>query len=131
MTKRGEKTRNLNTLTEAAFWGKIRSALRRLSIYWKPAQEAKKRARRNYKGKGRQKYEYQCASCKKWFKGTDINIDHKVEVGTLRSSDDLKGFVDRLFIENPDGYQILCKNKRNKMGKLIHEGCHEKKGKKK
>jgi 5-methylcytosine-specific restriction endonuclease McrA len=65
-------------------------------------------ARRNCKNKGRQKYEYQCASCNKWFKATDVQIDHIVPCGSLRSYNDLPIFVERLFCE-PDGLQVLCK----------------------
>lgn len=105
-----KKTRNLNTWTESQFWGRIRSALRRLSMYWKPAQEAKTRARRPYKGTNKRvKWEYQCNSCKKWYKGNQVDIDHIIEAGSLKCSDDLKGFVERLFIEDVDGYQVLCK----------------------
>lgn len=120
MGKRVPRTRNLNTETESMFWTGIRSALRQKSRWWKPAQQAKKNARRPYNGKGRQKWEYQCASCKGWFKEKEIHIDHIVEVGSLRCGDDLKGFVERLFCEDVNGYQILCKDK-----------CHHKKTHKK
>ena len=51
----------------------------------------------------------------------EIQIDHKIEAGSLTCGDDLKGFVERLFVE-VDGLQILC-NKRLD-GK---ESCHKKK----
>jgi len=108
--QRVKRTRNLGTWTEAQFFSRIRSALRKLSMYWKPIQEARKRARRPYKGKNkRQKWEFQCAECKGWFPQKQINVDHIVPVGSLRSSDDLKGFVERLFCEDVDGYKVLCK----------------------
>lgn len=125
MAKKVVKTRNLNTWTEAQFWGRIRSALRRVSMYYKPIQEAKNRARKTVTGK-RHKFEYQCASCKKWYVAKEINVDHKIPAGSLRNADDLKGFVERLFCENPDGYQILCKTKKTK-NKITHYGCHDKK----
>lgn len=112
--KRGLKTRNHNTMSEAGFWGWIRSALRKRSQVWKPLQEAKKLVRREYKGENkRQKYEYQCNNCKQWFADKEINVDHKKEVGSLKSGKDLESFVNNLFCEI-EGFQILCKNCHNK-----------------
>lgn len=31
-------------------------------------------------------------------------------IGSLRSSDDLKDFVDKLFVEDSNQFQCLCKN---------------------
>lgn len=102
------RTRNHKTMTESAFWGGIRSALRQKSRWWKPSAEAKKASRRFYKGPNkRQKWEFQCAKCKKWYKDKEVAVDHIIPAGALKSSDDLKGFVDRLFCEI-DGFQILC-----------------------
>lgn len=38
----------------------------------------------------------------------EVQIDHIVEVGSLTCSNDLPGFVDRLFCE-VEGFQTLCK----------------------
>lgn len=109
------RTRNNETMTESAFWGSIRSALRQKSRWWKPAAEAKLRARKAYKGPNkRRKWEYKCAKCKKYFMEKEINVDHIVPAGTLRCYDDLPGFVERLFCE-VDGLQVLC------------NPCHDKK----
>ena len=109
------RTRNNKTMTEAAFWSWIRSALRQKSRWWKPAAEAKERAKRPYKGKNkRQKWEYKCAECKSYFKATEINVDHIIPAGTLKSFSDLPGFVERLFCE-VEGLQVLC------------QCCHDKK----
>lgn len=108
------KTRNAGTQTEASFWSFIRSALRRLSRYWKPIQKAKMEARRAYEGLNkRQKFEYLCNHCGHYFKESEIQIDHIVPAGSLRCADDLPGFVERLFSET--GYQCLCSS------------CHDKK----
>lgn len=116
------RTRNNNTLTEAAFWGFIRSTLRNASRWWKPIAQCKADSKRAYKGtKKLQKWEYQCNHCKDWFMEKEIAVDHKIEAGSLTCGDDLKGFVERLFVE-VDGLQILC-NKRLD-GK---ESCHKKK----
>lgn len=103
------RTRNNGTMTEAAFWSWIRSGLRQKSRWWKPVAEAKKRARRSYKGPNkRRKWEYECAGCNQYFKSEEVNVDHIEPAGTLKSLDDLPGFVGRLFCE-VDGLQVLCK----------------------
>lgn len=116
---RVEKPFNHGTMSNAGFWGMIRSTLRQKSRWWKPIAEAKKLAKRNCKNCGRQKYEYQCANCKQWFSEKEIAVDHIIEAGSLRNGDDLKDFVEKLFCE-VDGFQILC-NKR----KDGEESCHK------
>ena len=106
---RVEKLRNHFTLSEAGFCSLIRSNLRNASRLWKPVAECKKLARRVYKGKNKsQKWEYRCNHCKEWFMEKEIQIDHIVDAGTLTCSNDLPGFVDRLFCE-VEGFQTLCK----------------------
>ncbi len=107
--QRVPRTRNNGTQTESQYWSMVRSALRSATRYWKPAQEAKLMARHKYKGKGRQKWEYQCAECEKWFKEKDIQIDHKIPAGSLRCGEELNEFLDILTSEIHDSYQILCK----------------------
>ena len=102
------KVRNGGTMTESAFWSFIRSALRQKSRWWKPITECKMKARRAYKGPSkRQKFEYQCNSCKAWFPEKQINVDHIKPAGSLNCSADLAGFVERLFCEL-DNLQVLC-----------------------
>ena len=104
------KTRNAGTLTESQFWGLIRSALRSKFRYWKPMQLALDKASRpNQSSNKRLKKEYQCAKCKKWFKRDDVQIDHVIPCGSLKNYDDIQGFIERLTIEDPKGFQILCK----------------------
>jgi len=112
--QRVPRTRNAGTMTESAFWGGIRSALRQKSRWWKPSAEAKLDARRRYKGSNkRRKWEFNCAACGDWFPDKEVNVDHIVPAGTLKSSDDLKGFVDRLFCEK-EGLQVMCSECHNK-----------------
>lgn len=111
------KPRNAGTMTESAFWSFIRSALRQKSRWWKPILQCKLANRRAYKGPNkRQKFEYQCAACEKWFQEKKINVDHIMPAGSLNCSADLPGFVERLFCEQ-DNLQVLC------------ETCHDKKTK--
>lgn len=117
MTKRVliPKTRNAGTMSESAFWSFIRSTLRQKSRWWKPIAVCKMNARRLYKGTNkRQKYEYQCNKCKKWYAEKEINVDHIIPAGSLNCADDLPQFVERLFCEK-DNLQVLC------------TGCHDKK----
>ena len=105
------RSRNNNTWTEAEFWGKIRASLRKISMYWKPIQECKKGCRESYVGDNKRlKYVYRCVNCKEVFTDKEIHIDHKIPAGSLRSSDDLKDFVDKLFVEDSNQFQCLCKN---------------------
>lgn len=102
------RTRNGGTMTEAMFWGWMRSNFRKMSIYWKPIIQARNAARKPVLGK-RHKFEYQCMDCKKWFKNTEVEVDHKIEAGSLRCFDDLPAFTSRLFTEDLDSLVVLCK----------------------
>ena len=115
MARRVERTRNGGTWTNAQFYGAIRSALRSKFKWWKPMREAKERARRAYKGDGRQKWEYQCNDCKKWYKDKEVQVDHVVPCGSLRCMEDIAPFIERMCCERVDAYQVLCKP------------CHQKK----
>jgi hypothetical protein len=111
------KTRNAGTMTESVFWSFIRSTLRQKSRWWKPITQCKMDARRPYKGPNkRQKFEYECNACHKWFPEKKINVDHIIGAGSLKCSNDLPGFVDRLFCEQ-ENLQVLC------------ETCHDAKTK--
>jgi 5-methylcytosine-specific restriction endonuclease McrA len=108
-----KRTRNNGTMTESMFWGMIRSTLRNKSRWWKPISQCKSNARRKYNGPNkRQRWEYQCAKCKKWWSEKNINVDHIIPAGSLQRADDLPGFVERLFVE-VEGLQVLCSNCHN------------------
>jgi 5-methylcytosine-specific restriction endonuclease McrA len=116
------KTRNAGTMTESAFWSFIRSALRQKSRWWKPITQTKMNARRAYKGPNkRQKFEYQCVHCTKWFPEKKINVDHIHPAGSLNCANDLPGFVERLFCES-DNLQVLCESCHDVKTKLDKNG---------
>jgi len=102
------RTRNNFTETEAMHMGKIRSALRNLSRFWKPIAEARKR---NKVGTGRNA-KYYCDGCGGLF--LSVQVDHVVEAGSLRTYADLPGFCERLFAEHPSSYQCLCDTCHNR-----------------
>ena len=108
MGKRVERTRNGGKWTEAMLMGRIRSALRNIWRFYEPRKEAKNNARRSVKGK-KHKYEYQCSSCKSWFKSNEVEVNHIVPAGSLKSFQDLSGFCERLFCEDASGYEVSCK----------------------
>ena len=112
------RTRNAGTMTEAAFWSMIRSALRQKSRWWKPVAKCKELAKRAYQGKNkRQKWEYQCNKCKGWFKSDEVNVDHIEPAGSLNCAEDLPKFVETLFCEQ-DNLQVLCKTCHDQKTKL-------------
>lgn len=116
------KLRNAGTMTESAFWSMIRSGLRQKSRWWKPISICKNLSRRQYKGANkRQKYEYQCNKCKKWFPEKKITVDHIIPCGSLQKASDLPGFVERLFCEE-SGLQVLCTDCHNNKTQLEKKG---------
>lgn len=105
------KTRNDNTLSEAEYFQKIRSSLRDGFRWWKPMIKALKDASRPSRNKKnpRQKIEYQCAVCKKWFARTQVQIDHIIPCGQLRGYEDVVPFIKNLTQEDSKSYQVLCR----------------------
>jgi hypothetical protein len=92
------------------YWSKIRSALRQAFQYWKPMQMALDKASRPSKSLNKAvKKEYLCKECTNWFQRKEVHIDHIEECGSLKSFDDIQGFIERLTIEDVNGFQVLCK----------------------
>lgn len=110
-TKRGvELTRNAQTETESEHMGKIRSALRNASKYWKPATAALQEAHRPYTGSNKRiKHEYRCAHCLKWYVRSLVEVNHVAPCGSLKAYKDVPTFLKRLFCEDVKGYNVLCK----------------------
>lgn len=116
--QRAVRTRNANSMTEAEYWGKVRSALRKAFAYWKPAQEAVKQAEcgtRINPETGRQKKVYLCVVCREVGFREEMQIDHIDPCGSLRSPVDLAPFLERLTCEDSSKYQLL------------HKACHQEK----
>lgn len=101
--------------TEARFFGFLRSALRSAFRRWAPKYEVVERAKRiKPKSKvGRHTFEYQCSKCKKYYKRTEVEVDHIEPVGSLKNFGDLPGFAERMFV-SADKLRLLC------------SGCHKK-----
>lgn len=111
-------------ITEAAFFGKLRSMLRKEWRHSQMYRDALKRAKVPFKGEGRRKFSIKCEQCGNEYaigeriiigktkQGKDkdslaYQIDHKMDAGSLKTFDDLSGFAERLFC-GIDGLQILC-----------------------
>ncbi len=110
---RVERTRNSGTETQSAHMGKIRSALRNLSRWWKPFNVALKRASSvSYVGRSK-RVAYLCSRCQRFYDRKNVEVNHIVPVGSLRRYEDLPGFCERLFVEDPSLLEVLCK------------GCHK------
>ena len=122
MAARVPKTRCSETMTEAAFFSFIRSGLRMKSQRWKPAYDAKKLAQRPYTGDDkRTRFVYLCAICDKTYKDKEVQIDHIVPCGSLKSFSDLPEFCRKLFCE-VDGYRVLCVDCHQKVTNEAREG---------
>lgn len=109
------KTRNGATLTEAAFWGMVRSGLRRTFRWWKPALAALKAARVPFRGPRGQRWAFLCADCQKLFLRRQVQIDHIVPVGALTDYAHVGEFLRRLTTERPEDFACRCRK------------CHQKK----
>lgn len=104
------RTRNAGTMTESQYFSRIRAILRNGFRYYKPMMIALELASRPSQSSNKKlKKEYQCATCKRWFKRADVQIDHLEECGSLNSYEDIVPFIKRLTREDPSAYQIFCK----------------------
>ncbi len=112
----GRKTpplKNYPSWTEARFWAFLRSAIRKAHVRWPPAQAVMKENRRPVTGK-RHKWEHLCAMCNQWTPQKDIEKDHIVPTGSMKSFEEIGGFVERMFVAK-EGYRKLCKTCHNKV----------------
>ncbi len=96
-------------MTESAYLGWIRSALRSKSLKWKPRTDCILAARRPYKGPNKlQKWEVNCAICNGWFKLKETIVDHHPHAaGSILSVEDIGPFSERLFCE-VSNLRCLC-----------------------
>jgi hypothetical protein len=101
--------RNGGTWSEAKYWGSLRSGLRRLFRFWKPAVQALHASRVPFRGPHNQRFAYLCAGCGKLFKRREVHVDHLVPCGKLTSLEHLPEFVRRMTCEDVSGFQVLCK----------------------
>ncbi len=117
------KIRGAGKYTESEYFQRIRQFLRKCFQFWPPMQLALKKASRpSQSSNKRLKFEYQCNYCKKWFPRKMVQIDHRIECGSLNNYNDIVPFIQRLTTEDVNGYQILCKpDHSNKTKKYLKD----------
>lgn len=109
------RTRNDGTMTEQAYWGWLRSGLRRMSMKWRPIYGTLNDHRRVANAEDKRKwgnritFVFQCFECKEYKPRKIINVDHEPPAGSLTCGDDLKGFCERLFVERGVNLRPMCK----------------------
>ena len=130
MCKRGE-INPVYGMTNAKFFGRLSSMIRKEWMYSKPYRDALKRAKVPYSSpENRRKFQIKCEQCgEQYFLGERVvtgqtkagkdktslayQVDHKKDVGSMKSFDNLGGVIKRLFCP-PEGLQVLCKFCHNK-----------------
>lgn len=108
MAKKVKKERVLrtyceNTMTESEFFSGFRSYLRRIWLFKSNARKSvlKKAFASTIK-------KYRCSQCQAFFLKKDVEVDHILSVGQLKSFDDIKPFYEKLFCD-ADGLRVVCK----------------------
>lgn len=99
---------NYSEWTTARYWSFVRSNIRLMQRKWPPLQSIFRQRRNKPANKpGRHKFEYQCAHCNGWFERKNVQADHIVPTGSLKSHKDIGPFVERMLC-GEEGLQILC-----------------------
>lgn len=113
-TQKGiELTRCSNTMTESEFFSWILSNARKLTLRWKPRNDALNMARRPYSGPDkRTKWEYQCSQCVDWFPKKMVEADHITPCGGMKSYESISLWYKRALVEMLD-FKVLCKTCHN------------------
>lgn len=102
------------TMSKTAFFGMIRSILRKRTMFWKPITYCKLKQRIPYVGPNKlRKWSYICEGCKKEFDNKGVKVHHIIPAGELNSFKDLAGFVERLFCDSKY-LKLLCDDCHNK-----------------
>jgi len=55
----------------------------------------------------RDRVKYACEECKELFSSTQIDVDHKIPLGSFKSLDEIEAFIKRLYCDY-ENLQILC-----------------------
>jgi len=140
MPKRTPPFKAYDMWTTAKFFGFIRSGLREKFNRWPPKYLVLGKAVRSApilnpdgshstfksgKKVGERRYvkEYKCNECKEWHKQKDVQVDHIIPAGSLKTFNDLPAFTERLFC-GVDNLQVMCKichnikTKQEKAGRM-------------
>lgn len=121
--------------TEAKFVSWLRSQLR--NSFWKKHPVRLEMLKTNRKRMlnpktGRQVFMSKCAHCQKWHPQGDIEVNHKVTVGTL-TLQNIPEVVARMALVSADDLELLCKpchevvTYQERSGMTLEEAAIEKK----
>ena len=104
------RTRCSGTMTEAGMLSWVLSALRKLTLRWKPRFDRlnEGRVKLPYGKNGREVWCNSCEGCKLLFKTGDLAMDHIKPIGGLQSLEGAGQWLINALVET-DGYQRLCK----------------------
>lgn len=122
---------------EASWWAYIRGCLRatwsRNPVKHELLKSERKQIKNpNPKGKKATVWGCTCKMCGEDHVMKDIQVDHIVEAGSLRSVEDIQGFVERLLFVTKDDLRVVCKecnaalNMANRQGISFEEARAEK-----
>ena len=67
---------------------------------------------------------YQCAICKEYFSGTEVELDHLDSENALTEYEHINDFFKTIVLTSPDKLQVLCKDKKTKKLGVTRFGCH-------
>jgi hypothetical protein len=104
-----ERTRNGGTETQAKHMGNIRGVLRRMTRFWKPKKMALEAVSKRTIVNGVKATRYMCKHCTQWFSLKSVEVNHIIPAGTLKSYTDLPAFCEKLFVEDINLLEVLCK----------------------
>lgn len=105
-----ERTRNGGTETEAKHMSNIRGMLRRMTRFWKPKKMALDAVCIRSITGGVKTARYQCKHCEKYFPIKMVEVNHIIPAGSLKCYADLPAFCERLFVEDINLLEVLCKS---------------------
>lgn len=117
-----KKDRCSGTKTEQAVVAWVLSTLRKMSLRWKPRGDKLNggRKKRPLGKNSREVWANTCQHCKKWFKLSDLCMDHIEPIGGMRKLEDAGRWLKQALVE-VDGYQRLCKECHDIKTKLERE----------
>lgn len=70
---------------------------------------------------------YKCEICDELFGSNEIELDHIESENSLKTFDDAEDFLKVIFFTSTDKLQVLCKDKKRKVGgknQVVRFGCH-------
>ena len=103
--------------TPSEFWTWVRGGLRR-SLWMRHPNKIALLKEKRYRaplgrvgkdGIAQLVWAIDCSICQCAVKQSNAEVDHREEAGSLKSLDDVRGFVERLCFVQPEDLRIVCK----------------------